>query len=65
LIELWSRNEYSSVSAPISVYRCDDCGNYHLTSRPPMNPRLSEAIASGKIKLQREGNKWLDKLKKK
>ncbi len=65
LIELWSKNEYSPNSAPVAIYKCDDCGLYHLTSRGPMNPKLSDAIRSGKIKLQREGNKWLDKLNKK
>jgi hypothetical protein len=65
LIELWSKNEYVAESAPQAVYKCDDCGNFHLTSRGPMNSKLQEAIKSGKIKLNREANKWLNKINRK
>jgi hypothetical protein len=27
-----------------------------------MDPKLEEAIKSGKLKLQKEANKWLDKM---
>jgi hypothetical protein len=64
LIELWSKNEYNPVSAPVGVYRCEDCGFFHLTSKGVMNEKLSAAIASGKIKLLREANRWEDKFKK-
>jgi hypothetical protein len=64
LIELWSKNEYNPASAPIAIYRCDDCGLYHLTSKGPMNEKLSAAISSGAIKRQREAKRWEDKLKK-
>lgn len=64
LIELWSRNEYNAASAPIAVYRCDDCGFYHLTSKLPMNEKLSKAISSGQINRQREANRWEEKFKK-
>lgn len=63
LIELWSKNEYVEGHAPVSVYKCEDCGYFHLTSRPPMSESLSSALRSGKIKLNREANKWLDKFK--
>jgi hypothetical protein len=64
LVDLWSKNEYNAVLAPIAVYRCDDCGFYHLTSKGPMNEKLSAAIASGKIARQREAHRWEDKFKK-
>lgn len=63
LIELWSKNEYASGHGPVGVYKCEDCGGYHFTSQGSMNERLSEALSSGKIKLQREANKWLNKFK--
>lgn len=63
LIELWSKNEYASGHGPIGVYKCDDCGYYHFTSQGPMNERLSEALSTGKLKLLREANKWLNKMK--
>lgn len=63
LIELWSKNEYATGHAPIAVYKCDDCGNFHLTSQGIMNEKLKTALSSGKVKLQREANKWLDRFK--
>ena len=65
LIDLWTKNEYKSGQAPIAVYKCEDCGHYHLTSRSPMNDRLTAFLASGKLKIHREANLWLNKLKKK
>jgi len=50
---------------PIAVYKCDDCGYYHFTSRGPMNEKLAAAIASGKIKDQQRANDWLESFKKK
>jgi hypothetical protein len=50
---------------PIAVYKCDDCGYWHFTSREPMNEKLSAAIASGKIKAQQRANDWIDSFRKK
>lgn len=65
LLDLWTKNEYVPGHAPITIYKCEDCREFHLTSRGPMNERLCEAIKSGKIKLQREANRWVNRLKKK
>jgi hypothetical protein len=65
LIELWSKNNYSDKNAPIAIYKCDDCGQFHLTSREPMNSRLAGYLSGSTFKLDREANKWLDKLKRK
>lgn len=62
LIDARSNFEYGNRTGPVAVYRCEDCGYFHLTSKGPTNPKLQEAIDSGKIKLQREANKWIDKL---
>ena len=64
LVELWTRNEYVAGQAPIAVYKCDDCGYYHLTSREPVNEKLAQLLASGKLRHQREANKWIDKFKR-
>jgi len=50
---------------PIAVYKCDDCGYYHFTSRGPMNEKLAAAIGSGKIKDQQRANDWMDSFNKK
>jgi hypothetical protein len=65
LIEARSNFEYGKGNGPVTVYRCEDCGYYHLTSSGAMNQRLAESIKSGKIQLQKEANKWIGKMKKK
>lgn len=65
LIETWTRFDFSASNGPVAVYRCDDCGHYHLTSRGPMNEKLSQAIADGKIRRQKEADQWMNKLKRK
>ena len=64
LVEAWIKFEYTQGSGPIAVYKCEDCGEYHFTSKGLMNEKLSSALATGKIKREREGNDWLNKLKK-
>lgn len=64
LIEAHTRFEYAKNTGPISVYQCDDCGEFHFTSQGPMNEKLASYLTSGKIKLQKEANKWADKWKK-
>lgn len=64
LIEAWTRFDYSEGNGPVAVYKCEDCGSFHLTSQGPMNERLSAALASGTIQRQKEADRWLDKLKR-
>ena len=63
LIDAHSRNHYSG-TGPIAVYKCEVCGYFHHTSKGPMNKHLTEAIASGKIRLQQQANEWSRKWKK-
>jgi hypothetical protein len=63
LVELWMKNDYQPMQGPIAVYKCDDCGEFHHTSRPPMNEKLAKMLASDKMKIQKEANKWLEKFK--
>ena len=63
LIDAHGRSQYAG-SGPVAVYRCEECGYYHFTSKGPMNKRLSEQIANGKIKLQQQANEWSKKWKK-
>ncbi len=64
LIDARSNFEYGTRTGPVAVYRCDDCGYFHLTSKGPVNQKLQEAINSGKIKLQQEANKWIGKIRR-
>lgn len=65
LIEAHSHYEYGNTGGPVAVYRCDDCGHYHLTSKGTMNNRLAQLIKEGKIGREREANRWLNKIKRK
>jgi len=65
LIEARAKFSYAPSSGPIAVYQCEDCGFFHLTSKGKMNERLAKQLGEGKIDLQKEANRWLDKLKKK
>ena len=65
LIESRTKFDYTSDSGPITVYQCEDCGFYHLTSKGKMNERLAKHLAEGKIDLQKEANRWLDRLRHK
>jgi hypothetical protein len=65
LIESWIRNDYVQGQAPVGIYRCDDCGYYHFTSKGPPNPKLSEFLASDQFKRQREAARWSEKFKRK
>jgi hypothetical protein len=56
---------YSNGNGPVAVYRCDDCGQYHLTSRGPMNQKLRQMLSEGTIARQQEADAWINKLKHK
>jgi hypothetical protein len=64
LIELWTKNEYAQGQGPVNVYRCDDCGDYHLTSKGTMNEKLAAAVRSKSFQWQKQGKNWDDKFKK-
>lgn len=65
LIEAQTNFNYPANSGPVAIYRCEECGEYHLTSRGPMNERLAKQLSEGKIRKQKEANFWMDKLKRK
>ncbi|WP_276371981.1 hypothetical protein [Chryseolinea sp. H1M3-3] len=64
LVAAWVTFEYSSGSGPIGVYRCEDCGNYHLTSKGTISKKLQEHLAGGNIKKMKEANDWIEKIKR-
>ncbi|MBK5278140.1 MAG: hypothetical protein JJE09_04675 [Bacteroidia bacterium] len=64
LIEARTQFEYKANQGPIDVYMCEDCGYYHLTSQGKMNDKLATQLKDGKIKLQKEANQWMNKIKK-
>lgn len=65
LIESWTRFEFNPGHGPVAIYKCEDCGQYHFTSRGPMNERLSREIKEGKIDRLRTANHWEQKFRQK
>jgi hypothetical protein len=65
LIEARTAYDYGKGRGPVTVYLCDECGHYHLTSQGPMNEKLAAHLSDGKINLQKEANKWMDRIKRK
>jgi hypothetical protein len=64
LLAAWATYTYRTGDGPVAVYRCDDCGSYHLTSKGPMNQRLAQALASGDISRQKDSDAWMNKIKR-
>jgi hypothetical protein len=60
LIDTYTR-QGNAGQAPVGVYRCDDCGQFHLTSKGTMNARLAQYIKDGKLKLNQEAERWKSK----
>lgn len=65
LIDARIHFDYATHDGPIAVYKCEDCGNYHLTSKGTVNQKLAALMSNGQLKRQKEANQWLDKLKRK
>ena len=64
LIGAHTHYHYKKGSGPVNVYKCEDCGQYHLTSREPMNEKLAAMINSGNIDRQKEADHWERKWRK-
>lgn len=63
LIGARTRFDYANGQGPIAVYRCDDCGYFHLTSKGSVNATLAQLLREGKIARQKEADVWEKKLK--
>jgi hypothetical protein len=64
LVAAWVKYDYAHGNGPITIYRCEDCGSFHLTSKGRMNEKLSELLANGEIRKEKEADRWLHKIKK-
>ena len=59
---LQARIRFDSNTA-ISVYECDDCNNWHLSSKGEMNVKLKDAIKSGKLDQEKKKLDWEERYK--
>jgi hypothetical protein len=64
LLEAWANYQFTEANGPRSIYQCDECGNFHFTSKGEMNTRLAKALSDGSIKRQRDANLWQNKWKR-
>jgi len=63
LISNRSRFHHNDESGPINVYLCNDCGNYHFTSKGPKSALLDDEKVQNHINLNREAGYWERKLR--
>ncbi len=52
-------------STATNYYICDDCGEYHLTSRGKKNPLLDDPEVQKRIKNEQREQDWLGKFNRK
>ncbi|MAL16528.1 MAG: hypothetical protein CL670_09865 [Balneola sp.] len=59
LIESHVDRNFPPDQGPQNVYRCEYCGDWHLTSKSPSrNKRLQKMINSGELRLKQQARKW-------
>lgn len=63
LVGARTRFNYAKGQGPVAVYKCDDCGYYHLTSKGPVNPTLTQRLKDGTIDREKQADEWLNKMK--
>ncbi|QOI97442.1 MAG: hypothetical protein HRU69_08045 [Flammeovirgaceae bacterium] len=64
LLEAHIHFAYERANGPVTFYPCEECGQYHLTSKGPLNERLASLIKNGELERLKQGQAWARKLKK-
>ena len=63
LIQNHIRRLHHSGKGPINVYECEECGNWHFTSRPPIIDELNDPEVIQRIKEEGRAFAWEQKLR--
>ena len=58
LIQHHIRNEFSNHQGPINVYQCEECGNWHFTSKGNKNILLDDEEVVKRIGKERLAFQW-------
>jgi hypothetical protein len=59
LVEIHIDRNFPRDRGPQNVYKCEFCGEWHLTSKSPgRNERLQKMIDSGEMKLKQQARRW-------
>ncbi len=48
-------------SPAINYYQCDNCGQFHLTSKGNTNPILEKDVIKERIKREQQARQWENK----
>lgn len=64
LIETRARFHFRENSGPIAVYLCEDCGEWHFTSKGPISDTLNTDEVKKRIDAQQEANYWAQKFRR-
>ncbi len=51
-------NHYQGQEGPKTIYQCDECGNWHFTSRGQFHPLFEDEEVVDRIKRERLANSW-------
>lgn len=63
LIQNHIRNNHREGSGPQNIYECDDCGDWHFTSRHPISELLLDESVLKRIARERLSLQWEQKIK--
>ncbi|MCP4457263.1 MAG: hypothetical protein GY816_04435 [Cytophagales bacterium] len=63
LIQNHIRSNHRKGSGPQNVYECQDCGEWHFTSRPPASELFSDKDILNRMDLERRSYDWERKVK--
>jgi len=63
LIQNHIRNQHRHGTGPLNVYQCDDCGEWHFTSKPPMAEELMDPVVQKRIRDEGRALDWEKKLR--
>lgn len=59
LIDIHIERNFPVDQGPQNVYKCDFCGQWHLTSKSPTrNKQLQKMIDSGELRLKQQARYW-------
>ena len=63
LIQNHIRNNHREGAGPKNVYECDDCGEWHFTSRHPISDLLQDVEVQKRIASDQRSLQWEQKMK--
>ncbi len=59
-----ARQFHLNHTGPINVYQCDECGDWHFTSKGDPHPDLFSDDVQSRLKKEREATHWERRLRR-